>query len=93
MKGKEIKMLNNISNFVKAWRNSKPLEKGPWKMIFRLVFTTGEDGTFIKYLLASIFTKATLLMGWIIKLKIYVVLTGIVNHYYIKIQRIKEKRG
>lgn len=61
-------------------------------MIFRLVFTIGEDGTFIKYLLASIFTKATLLMGWIIKLKIYVVLTGIVNHHYIKIQRIKKKK-
>lgn len=27
MKGKEIKMLNNVSNFLKAWRNSKPLAK------------------------------------------------------------------
>lgn len=29
MKGKEIKLLNNIFNFLKAWRNSKPLEKAP----------------------------------------------------------------
>lgn len=55
-------------------------------MISRLVFTIEEDGTFVKYLLASIFTKASLLMGWITKLKIYIALTGIVNHHYIKIQ-------
>lgn len=55
-------------------------------MIFGPVFTIEEDGTFIKYLLASIFTKASLLMVWITKLKIYIALTGIVNHHYIKMQ-------
>lgn len=53
-------------------------------MIFRPVFTIKEDGTFIKYLLASSFTKASLLMRWIIKLKICVALTGMVNPHYIK---------
>lgn len=27
MKGEEIKMLNNVANFLGAWRNSEPLEK------------------------------------------------------------------
>lgn len=59
-------------------------------MIFRPVFTIEEDGTFIKYLLALIFTKASLLMGWIIKLKIYVALTGMLTPHYIKTQGIKK---
>lgn len=48
MKGEEIKMLNNISNFLRAGRNSEPLEKAGWKIIFWLVFTIEEDRTFIK---------------------------------------------
>lgn len=38
MKGKEIKMPNNISNFLKAWRNSKPLEKTSLKNDFQTSF-------------------------------------------------------
>lgn len=34
MKGKEIKMPNNISNFLKAWRNCKPLKKSSLKNDF-----------------------------------------------------------
>jgi hypothetical protein len=55
-------------------------------MIFRPVFTIEEDGTFVKQLLASIFTKASLMMGWIIKLKIYIALTATVNLCYTETQ-------
>lgn len=93
MKGEEIKMLNNVANFLGAWRNSEPLEKAGWKIIFRPVFTIEKHGAFIKELLAAIFTKASLLMGWIIKLKIYVALTAAVNPRYTKTQEInKEKK-
>lgn len=61
-------------------------------MIFRPTFTIEEEVTFIKHLLASIFTKASLLMWWIIKLKIYVVLTGMVNPHYIKTQEVNKEK-
>lgn len=61
-------------------------------MILRPVFTIEEDGIFIKYLLASIFTRASLLMGWIIKLKIYVALKGMVNPHYIKTGEINKEK-
>lgn len=61
-------------------------------MIFRPVFPIEEEGTFIKYILASIFTKASLLMGWIIEVKIYVALTGMVNPHYIKTQGMNREK-
>lgn len=61
-------------------------------MIFRPVFTIEKDGIFIKYLLASIFTRASLLIGWIIKLKIYVALTGTINPHYSRTGEINKEK-
>ena len=38
MKGEEIKMFNNMSNFLRAGRNSEPLEKSWLKNYFQTSF-------------------------------------------------------